>query len=69
LAEIVEGGEGVERYLPNFACDRYDLRDFEDERLLPGGAMALGVVRYLMKHVFDEEFGKISYGRRNNWEP
>jgi hypothetical protein len=53
----METGEGLERYIPHFTYDLYDLRDFEDERLLLGEAMALGVVLYLMKHIFDEDFG------------
>jgi hypothetical protein len=58
LAEILETQEGLERYIPDFAYDLYDLRDYEDERLLLGDAMALGVVLYLMKHIFDEDYGE-----------
>ena len=47
----------MERYIPDFAYELYDLRDDEDERLLLGDAMALGVVLYLMKHIFDENYG------------
>jgi len=58
LAEIMETGEDLERYIPHFTYDLFDLRDYEDERLLLGDAMALGVVLYLMKHIFDEDFGE-----------
>ena len=58
LAEIMETGEGLEQYIPQFTYDLFDLRDYEDERLLLGDAMALGVVLYLMKHIFDEDFGE-----------
>jgi hypothetical protein len=58
LAEIMETGEGLEQYIPQFTYDLFDLRDYEDERLLLGDAMALGVVLYLMKHIFDENFGE-----------
>lgn len=58
LAEILETQEGMERYIPDFAYELYDLRDYEDERLLLGDAMALGVVLYLMKHIFDEDYGE-----------
>ncbi len=44
-------------YPPHFIYDLYNLGDYEDERLLLGEAMALGVVLYLMKHIFDEDFG------------
>ncbi len=44
---------------PPFTYDLYDLRDYEDERLLLGDAMALGVVLCLMKHIFDENFAGI----------
>ncbi len=57
FSEIVDAGEGLERYMPQFAYDRYDLRDYEDERLLLGETMSLGVVLYLMKHIFDADFG------------
>ena len=57
LSEIMETGEGLEGYIPDFGYDLYNLRDCEDERLLLGDAMALGVVLYLMKHIFDEDFG------------
>ena len=58
LAEIMETGEDLEQYSPQFTYDLFDLRDYEDERLLLGDAMALGVVLYLMKHIFDENFGE-----------
>lgn len=58
LAEILEAPEGLERYIPDFAYELYDLRDYEDERLLLGDAMALGVVLYLMKHIFDDDYGE-----------
>ena len=57
LIDIMETGEGLERYIPHFTYDLYDLGDYEDERLLLGEAMALGLVLYLMKHIFDEDFG------------
>ncbi len=57
FGELVEGVEGLESYIPKFTYDLYDLREYEDERLLLGDAMALGVVFYLMKHIFDDDFG------------
>jgi len=54
----METGEGLEQYIPLFTYELFDLRDYEDERLLLGDAMALGVVLYLMKHIFDENFGE-----------
>jgi len=58
FAEMVEAGEGLEQYIPDFAYDLYNLGEYEDERLLLGDAMALGVVLYLMKHIFDEGYGE-----------
>jgi predicted transposase/invertase (TIGR01784 family) len=54
---MIEAGEGLEKYIPDFSYDLYNLREYEDERLLIGDAMALGVVLYLMKHIFDKDFG------------
>ena len=58
LTEIMETGEGLEQYIPQFTYELFDLRDYKDEQLLLGDAMALGVVLYLMKHIFDENFGE-----------
>lgn len=57
LTEMMESAEGLGQYIPHFTYDLYDLRDCEDERLLLGDAMAIGVVLYLMKHIFDQDFG------------
>ena len=57
FSEIVAAGEELGRYTPDFVYDLYDLRDYEDERLLLGETMSLGVVLYLMKHIFDADFG------------
>ncbi len=57
FTELIENDEDLERYIPQFSYELYDLRNYEDERLLLGDAMTLGVVLYLMKHIFDDDFG------------
>ena len=59
LGEIIDAGPELDEYIPHFSYQLYDLRDYEDERLLLGDYLAIGVVLYLMKHIFDDDFESI----------
>lgn len=56
FAAIVNGGEDMARHIPDFSYDLYNLADHPDEQLLLEDGMALGVVLYLMKHIFDKDY-------------
>ncbi len=55
---ISDAEEGFDPYTPQFTYDLYNLRDYPDERLLLGDYMALGVMLYLMKHIYDADYGE-----------
>ncbi len=57
--KLLDGGENFREYVPDFSFELYSLADYEDESLLVGDFMALGVVLYLMKHIFDRDFGEV----------
>ena len=59
LWKLLEGGEDFREYIPDFSYELYNLADYDDDSLLVGDFMALGVVLYLMKHIFDKDFGDI----------
>lgn len=56
LFEIVEDDDSLKKYTPHFTYDLYDLGSYADERLLLGESMTLGIVLYLMKHIFDQDY-------------
>ena len=59
LANLIAGDEVFSEYIPDFTYELYDLGDFKDEILLLGSHMALNVVLYLFKHIFDPDFSEI----------
>ena len=59
LWKLFDGGDDFREYIPEFSFNLYNLADYEDESLFLGDSMALGVVLYLMKHIFDRDFGPV----------
>ena len=57
FSEISDAEEGFEPYIPQFTYNLYNLDDYPDEQLLLCDYMALGVVLYLMKHIYDADYG------------
>ncbi len=54
LKELVEGHDEFSEFIPDFTYQLYDLGEYDDEMFTLGEEMALGVVLYLFKHIFDD---------------
>lgn len=58
LSGMFEADESLKKYIPDFAYELFNLSEYQDERILMGSTVTLGVVLYLMKHIFDDGFGE-----------
>ncbi|QTA78088.1 Putative transposase, RpnA/YhgA-like and DUF4351 [Desulfonema limicola] len=59
LSGLIEGDDIFSEYIPDFTYKVYDLGDYPDEMLMVSGYMALDVVLYIFKHIFDNNFREI----------
>ena len=59
LGGLIECDDIFSEYLPDFTYKIYDLGDYQDEMLILSEHMALSVVLYLFKHIFDKDFQHI----------
>jgi hypothetical protein len=55
----MRGAEHFRGFVPDFAYKLYDLKEYPDEQLALSQNMALSVVLYLFKHIFDPEFDQV----------
>ncbi|MEE4354964.1 MAG: Rpn family recombination-promoting nuclease/putative transposase [Desulfococcaceae bacterium] len=67
MGGMVRGSDEFSEYTPDFIYELYDLGEYPDEMLIPGGntvlGTVLGTVLYLFKHMHDgEDFGR-AFGR------
>ena len=55
FGDMIKGNNrDFRKFIPNFTYQLYDLSEYGDELLMPGNHMALAVVLYLFKHIFDK---------------
>jgi predicted transposase/invertase (TIGR01784 family) len=59
MTDLIKADDVFSEYLPDFTYKLYDLGDYQDEMLILGEHMALSVVLYLFKHIFDKDFQHI----------